>query len=136
MHPGFVHLHLHPNCKDASRYLAELDKRYRGRGLSIVGLAFEHAPKFESSAPLVRAYVKRQGIAYPVLIAGVSDKTAARKAFPALDRVLAYPTTIFLDRDRKVRAVHTGFSGPATGEAHRRLRQRFEEIIDGLLAGK
>jgi len=125
-----------PNCKDASSYLVELDKRYRGRGLSIVGLAFEQAPEFQTSAPLVRAYVEKQRITYPVLIAGIANKAAARKAFPALDRVLAYPTTIFLDRHGKVRGVHTGFSGPATGEEHRRLRQRFEEIIDGLLVDK
>ncbi len=125
-----------PNCNDASRYLAELDKRYRGQGLSIVGLAFEHAPAFEKSAPLVRAYVEKQRITYPVLVAGIAHKAAAQKAFPALDRILAYPTTIFLDRHGKVRAVHTGFSGPATGEEHRRLRQRFEEIIEGLLADR
>ncbi len=125
-----------PNCTDASRYLAELDRRYRDRGLRVLGLAFEHAPEFENSAPLVRDYVKRQGIDYPILIAGISNKAQAQKAFPALDQVLAYPTTIFLDRRGKVRAVHTGFSGPATGAEHRRLRQRFQEIIEELLGDR
>ena len=86
-------------------------------------------------APLVRAYIKKQRIGYPVLVGGISDKAAASKAFPALDRVRSYPTTIFLDRNGKVRAVHTGFSGPATGDAHRRLRQRFEEIVEELIKG-
>ncbi|MHC4812539.1 MAG: TlpA family protein disulfide reductase [Planctomycetota bacterium] len=125
-----------PNCNDASRYLTELDKRYREHGLRIVGLAFEHAAEFEKSAPLVRAYVDRQRIHYPVLVAGISDKAAATRAFPALDRVRAYPTTIFLDRHGEVRAVHTGFAGPATGDAHRRLRQRFEAILEELLGDR
>ena len=30
-----------PNCHDAAEYLVELDRRYRSRGLSILGLAFE-----------------------------------------------------------------------------------------------
>jgi hypothetical protein len=29
--------------------------------------------------------------------------------------------------------VHTGFSGPATGEDHQRLRREFEGWIDALL---
>ena len=29
--------------------------------------------------------------------------------------------------------MHTGFSGPATGAAHQRLRERFEALIGGML---
>jgi hypothetical protein len=34
-----------------------------------------------------------------------------------------------------VRAIHTGFSGPATGEAHERLRASFERLVEDLLPG-
>jgi hypothetical protein len=51
-----------------------------------------------------------------------------------LDKVRAWPTTIFMDGDGDVRAVYSGFSGPATGAAHERLRDSFERIVSEMLA--
>jgi len=124
-----------PNCNDASAYLTELHRRYGEQGLSVVGLAFEFGEDHAENAARVRAYRERHASSYPVLIAGPADKAQASAAFPALDRVRAYPTTIFLDGQGKVRAVHTGFDGPATGAAHAQLRERFELLIEGLLRG-
>jgi hypothetical protein len=123
-----------PNCHDESEYLVELDRRYGPRGLRIVGLAFEYSGDFEEDARQVRTYVTRHGINYPVLIAGVSDKEKALAALPMLDRLRAFPTTIFADASGTIRTVHTGFSGPATGEEHRKLRAEFERVIEELLA--
>jgi len=123
-----------PNCRDETLYLTELHRRYKKRGLSILGIAFELTGDFQRDAAQVKTYVKRHGITYPVLIGGISDKAEASKRFPLLDRIRAYPTTLFLDAKGTVRAVHTGFSGPATGAAHERLRERFESMIETLLA--
>ena len=122
-----------PNCADATEYLVELQERYGRRGLSVLGLAFEHSGDFERDSRQVRRYMKRHGVDYPVLVAGLSDKAEASKALPLLDRVRSYPTTIFLDADSRVRAIHTGFTGPATGAAHIRLKARFQAIIEELL---
>ncbi len=122
-----------PNCRDASALLRDLDRKYRDRGLRIVGLAFELTGDAERDARQVRRYVRTLGIEYPVLMGGVADKETASEALPMLDRLRAYPTTIFLRRDGTVRAVHTGFAGPATGEEHQRLRKRFEGVIEELL---
>ncbi len=53
---------------------------------------------------------------------------------PLIDRVRSFPTVIFLDAEDRVRAIHQGYSGPATGAAHERLRLRFTELIEELLA--
>jgi thiol-disulfide isomerase/thioredoxin len=123
-----------PNCHDETAYLARVYERYRERGLSVVGLAFEMTGDFERDAEQVRRMRERHGVKYPVLLAGLSDKEKAAQAFPALDRVFAFPTTIFLHRDGRVRAVHSGFAGPGTREEHDRLAKRFEGIIEELLA--
>lgn len=123
-----------PNCNDAVKYLVELQSKYKSRGLSVLGLAFEYSGKFERDARQVRRFAKRYGVEYPLLVAGVSDKQAASKAFPLLDRVRSYPTTIFLHADGRVRAVHTGYTGPATGPAYDHLRAKFESLIEELLA--
>lgn len=124
-----------PNCSDATRFMVELDRQYRDRGLSIVGLAFEHTGEFERDARQVRVWAEHHGVEYPLLVAGLSDKDEASNAFPLVDRIRSYPTTVFLHADGRVRAVHQGYSGPATGEAHAELRARFHEIIEELLAG-
>jgi thiol-disulfide isomerase/thioredoxin len=123
-----------PNCNDEARLLAELDATYRSRGLAILGLAFEHEEDHAYAAGRVRAYAERHGLTFPILIAGTSDKAAASEAFPLVDRVRSFPTTLFLDAGNRVRAVHSGFSGPATGKAHEALREAFERRIVDLLS--
>lgn len=125
-----------PNCYDQSAYLVELRRRYGEAGLAVQGLAFEFGDDLERQTRVLERYRDHHGIDYPILVAGTSDKAAASAAFPVLDRVRSYPTTIFLDRTGRVRAVYTGFSGPATGAEHARLKQRFEGLIEDLLAGR
>ena len=123
-----------PNCHDAAALLTQLHEKYGSRGLSIVGLAFEVTGDFERDAKQVRRYATRHGVRYPLLIAGLSDKAKATKALTVLDRVRSYPTMIFLHADGRVRAIYSGFSGPATGAAHHTLRAEIEAIIEELLA--
>jgi len=122
-----------PNCNDATEYLTRLHERYRDRGLSIVGLAFEMTGDFARDAEQVRVYREHHGIEYPILIAGTSDKADASKAFPLIERVKSYPTTIFMDAEGNVHTVYSGFSGPATGAAYTRLQTLFEGTIEELL---
>ena len=122
-----------PNCSDATDLLVEIDRRYRARGLSIVGLAFERTGDFDHDARQVRRYARRHDVRYPLLVAGRSDKEQASRAFPLLDRVRSYPTTIFIDGEGRVRAVYTGFSGPATGAAYHELRDEFLRLVQTML---
>lgn len=125
-----------PNCHDEGEYLTELYRRYMDRGVSIIGLAFELTGDRERDAEQVRRYVARHHIEYPVLLAGVRDREKAAAAFPLFDAIPAYPTTLFVGSDGRVRAVHVGFSGPATGEEYVHLKAEFERTIDDLLSGK
>ena len=113
--------------------MAELDRTYRERGLSIVGLAFELTADHARSVEQVKRFTERHNIQYPILIAGLSDKAKATRTLRVLDRVKSYPTTIFMDSKGTVRAIYSGYSGPATGEAHTRLRETFIRIIEDLL---
>ncbi|MEM7456852.1 MAG: TlpA disulfide reductase family protein [Planctomycetota bacterium] len=122
-----------PNCHDAAVYFSELEEKYGERGLSILGLAFEHSGNRERDAKQVRLYLERNNASYPVLLAGSSDKAEASRAFSLIDRVRSYPTTLFIDDAGKIQAIHTGFTGPATGEAYDELKSKFEELIESML---
>lgn len=123
-----------PNCNDATEHLVELDREYRDRGLSILGLAFEVTGDFDRDATQVERYAAFHGIRYPLLVAGEADKDEASRALPLLDRVRSYPTTIFMRGDGRVLAVHQGYAGPATGRKHLQLRERFRALIEEMLA--
>ncbi len=123
-----------PNCADAGAEMKRLKEKYDEQ-LTVVGLAFEQTEDFERSARQVRLYGERHGARWPVLIAGLADKSKASAELPVLDRVRAYPTTIFLNARNEIVAVHTGFNGPATGEEHRRQQRAFEKVIDGVIGG-
>lgn len=122
-----------PNCHDATEFLVELSHEYADKGLSILGLAFEVTGDFERDSKQVKRYVDRHDVPYPVLVAGLASKDKASQALPFLDRVRSYPTTIFLDQDGQVQAIHTGFTGPATGAEYAQLRTKFKRIIEQIL---
>jgi thiol-disulfide isomerase/thioredoxin len=123
-----------PNCHDEAAFLATLYREYRERGLEIIALMYEHFGDFEKAAAAVQGMRAKFGIEYATLIAGISDKESASERFPQLSGIRAFPTTLFMDRRGRVRRIYTGFSGPATGEHHVRLKQTFVEQINELLA--
>jgi peroxiredoxin len=123
-----------PNCHDEAAFLAPFHRQNRERGLEVVSLMFEQFGDLPQAAAATRRFRERYGIEYTTLIAGTSDKDDAATKLPQLNGVYAFPTTIFIDRAGKVRRIHTGFSGPATGEHHRKLLDEFESLVDQLLA--
>ena len=90
--------------------------------------------RIRHAAAATEGFRQRDGIEYTTLIAGVSDKDEASKKLPALAKVHAFPTTIFIDRKGQVREIHTGYSGPATGDRYRQFVAAFNNTIDQLLA--
>ncbi|HSG08652.1 MAG TPA: TlpA disulfide reductase family protein [Longimicrobiales bacterium] len=122
-----------PTCHDSAPVMVELYDRFRDRGLEIVGLAYEVTGDPDVDGALVRRFAEKFGIEYPLLLAGVNDDDSPRETQPQLDGPIAFPTTIFLDPSGRVRRVHSGFYGPALGEANAELEREFIEFTDRLL---
>ncbi len=122
-----------PNCNDEARLLQELEAQYRERGLRILGLAFELTGQFARDAEQVRIFAKRHELDLPFFLCGTADKDEATQALGLVDRVRAFPTTIFVGQDGLPKAIHSGFAGPATGEEHQELRRDFTARIEALL---
>jgi thiol-disulfide isomerase/thioredoxin len=122
-----------PTCHDAAPYLVRLYRDYHRRGLEIVGVAFEVTGDSASDAPLVRRYRDKFGIPFPLLLGGVSEADVVSALLPQLDGFTAFPTTIFLGRDGRVRRVHAGFYGPATGAQQEALVREFRRAVERLL---
>jgi hypothetical protein len=82
--------------------------------------------------PRVQSFIRKHNVKYRMLLAGTTDNIAQQ--LPQIVNFGAYPTTIYLGRDGKVRGVHAGFASPATGEEHTRLKTELRELTERLLA--
>jgi len=122
-----------PNCNDEAPLLAALDRKYRAQGLKIVGLAYELTGDAARDREMVRRFAKRHDIRYPLLLAGLSDKAKASATLPDLTGVLAFPTSVFIGRDGKVKKIYSGFAGPGTGHHYVELQKEIESLIESLL---
>ena len=122
-----------PTCHEAAPMLAALHRDYQARGLEVVGLAYEVTGDTAIDGALVRRYRERQRIPFTLLLAGISDPQATAETLPQLRGFTSYPTTIFLGRDGKVRRVHAGFYGAATGPMHDRQVAEFRALVEQLL---
>jgi thiol-disulfide isomerase/thioredoxin len=123
-----------PNCHDEAAFLEPLYQEYRAKGLEVVSLMFEHFGDFPRAAAATTRFRQQYGIEYTTLIAGISDIDEAGKKLPMLQQFYGFPTTVLVDRKGQVRKIHTGFSGPATGEHYTQFVAEFKTNLEQLLA--
>ena len=71
---------------------------------------------------------------YELVLAGPANKKKAAESLPMLNKVISYPTAIFIDKAGSVREIHTGFSGPGTGEDYEHYKNETEALVEKLLA--
>ena len=123
-----------PNCHDEAAFLGELLAGRRAKGLEVIQLMFEYTPDFASASAAARAFAQKFAIDYPVLIAGTTTDDDVLKKLPQLAVLNAYPTLFMIDRKGRIRATHTGFSGPATGGHYQQQNRHLTALVDGLLS--
>jgi thiol-disulfide isomerase/thioredoxin len=122
-----------PNCMDESAYLAQVYKQYKNEGLEIIALAFEKTSDPEKAKNNLLRLKKKFGMEYDILITQQTGKEKASEVLSALNKITAFPTTLFLNKQHQVVKIHTGFSGPATGAEYEVFKQRTDNLIKQLI---
>ncbi|MBI2720601.1 MAG: TlpA family protein disulfide reductase [Bacteroidetes bacterium] len=122
-----------PNCMDESAYLSGVYGKFKMEGLEIMALAFEKTIDFEKAKTQVLRLIKRYNIKYTVLLTLQSGKDKASETLSFVNKISAFPTTIFLNKQHKVVKILTGFNGPATGNAYSEFQQSTEALIKQLV---
>jgi len=122
-----------PNCMDETRFYSDWYRKNSGQGVEIIGLAYEVKPDFDYARDRVLTMKTKLEVPYDFLIAGTSSTESASESLPMLNRVMSFPTSIIIDRKGKVRRIHTGFSGPATGAYYEEFVDEFNQFMKVLL---
>ncbi len=122
-----------PNCMDETRYFKELKNKYRDQNLEIISIGYEIGSTFEEQAAKITALKKRLDLDFTFLVGGAANKDLASEQFKMLSHIISFPTAIFIGRDGKIKKIHTGFSGPGTGQYYLNYIKETELLIESLM---
>lgn len=122
-----------PNCVDEASFIAPWYKENRNRGVEVIGIHYERQTEPEYVKKVLGRFRERFDIQYDQVIAGTTNKKDIAESLPALKNFLSFPTTIIINKKGEVANIHTGYSGPATGQYYTEFLEEFNREIDELL---
>jgi thiol-disulfide isomerase/thioredoxin len=122
-----------PNCIDEAAFLSPWYKENKARGVEIISLQYERKLEPDYVKKALARFRDRFSIEYDQLFAGIADKQKVQESLPQLNTFISFPTTIFIGRNGKVSKIHTGFTGPATGQYYEHFVKDFNDEVTKLL---
>jgi len=126
-----------PNCMDETKFYAPWYDKNKDKGVEIIGLAYENKKNGKADLDYASARVSKMKeklhANYDFVIAGTSSSQDASESLPMLNQVMSFPTSIIIDKKGKVRRIHTGFSGPATGIYYEEFVTEFNSLMNELM---
>ncbi|TXC85361.1 TlpA disulfide reductase family protein [Luteibaculum oceani] len=122
-----------PNCLDETQFLSEIQQQYKNKPLKIIGISFESKNQFSYYKKQIEKLKKSSGISYPILFGGKASKQLASDTLLFIDEIKSFPTTIIMDKNHKIKKVHTGFYGPGTGSYYVKFKEDFTLLLDKIL---
>jgi peroxiredoxin len=122
-----------PNCHDEAQFLGPYAARRQKDGLEMIGLQFEYGTDQARAMRQITSFKARYKLPYPMVYGGQPNDEDTKKVLGGLAPVKVWPSTIFIGRDGKVREVHVGWAGPATGALNAQVKREFDETVSRLL---
>lgn len=123
-----------PNCLDETFFYKDLYKMYHDQGLEIISIGYEMGDGFDDYAAKISHLKNKMNLDFTFLVGGHANKALASEQFDMLNKVISFPTSIYIGRDGMVKRIHTGFNGPGTGEYYKEYVENTHSLIESLLA--
>ena len=118
-----------PNCLDETRFLTEYAKQ--NPELAIIGIGYERTHSRREALDLLRNYRQQLHVPYTLVAGGYASRDSAAASLPAIKSLMAFPTTVVIDKQNHVRRIYTGFTGPATSE-YEAYKKEFDAFVRSL----
>jgi peroxiredoxin len=122
-----------PNCHDEAIFMGPYATKRAKEGLEVIGMQFEYGDDKARAFRQMDSFQARYKLPYPMILAGQPTPEDTKAALGALGPVKVYPSTIFIGRDGRVREVHVGWAGPATGALNVKAKRDFDATVSKLL---
>lgn len=122
-----------PNCHDEAIFLGPYAARRQKEGLEFIGLQFEYGTDQARAMRQITSFKNRYKLPYPMVYGGQPNAEDTKKVLGDLAPVKVWPSTIFIGRDGRVKEVHVGWAGPATGALAAKVKREFDETVTKLL---
>ncbi len=123
-----------PNCTDQTVFLSPWFNKNHQRGVEAIALGFEQKDSLAYAQYTLGKLRDKYNINYDIAFGGLADKKLVSQKLPALNKFVAFPTTIIIDRKGEVREIYTGYTGTVTGKYHDDYEKKFNKLLDELLA--
>lgn len=114
-------------------YLIPWYKKNSNKKIEIIALAFERSLSPELAKVQLKKVQKKFNIPYPLLVAGHTSSDTPEGRIKGLKNFASFPTTIFLNKKHQVVKIHSGFTGPGTGEFYENWVKDFNEQAKKLI---
>ncbi len=119
-----------PNCKDETRFLKQYLADNQDKDIYMTSVCFErYKDDLDRNLKQINSYKSKLDIPWRMLYGGYASKKLASEQFPFLNKIISYPTMMIIDKEDKIRYIHTGFNGPATPHFDGFVK-KFEGIIN------
>lgn len=118
-----------PNCRDETEFLLDYLKNNPDPGFEVLGISFERHTDEQKARAAIATYRNKMKIPYTIVYGGSNNKEKASEVLPMLNKVMAFPTLLFLNANDQVVAIHTGFSGPATS-GYEAFKTEFNALVE------
>jgi hypothetical protein len=115
-------------------FLSPWFNKNHNRGVEAIALGFEQKDSLEYAKYTLGKLKEKYAINYDIAFGGLADKKLVSQKLPALNKFIAFPTTIIIDRKGDVREIYTGYTGTVTGKYHEDYEKKFNKLLDQLLA--
>ncbi len=123
-----------PNCMDETKFFVDWRKQHQIllNDVEFIALAWEVFQTEEQAKKALRKFKVKMQMDYPIILMDYKSTKSVLDTIP-FEKMVAFPTTLFLGKDNKIEKIHTGFSGQATGPYFDLFTKEFEETLIELI---